>query len=610
MEATQDPIHESSVVVYPKTSNLESMDGTPNFRKRRLSLPKRQLTAGSGSETKVIFVNVDESTWSNSPDLGNPGLAPLLKEQPQPPSFSEEESWSEEKAHTFRKRRLSLNLLPQRLSDCDNSNSPDSNNNNTCLESTDAQPPVTKRRRLSSADSMASASTGWDPDYTKPRILHSVEMIAGPFAPPSPIHQDHVLHSQNPLPPSQISALDDDLAYHSTFGFSCDDYSTGFYPRRSPRKKRRRFSWKQRHHYVDEDKLPFPKNIVGTYSCHGIEPIYDSDYEEQQLLSTNNDDDDFSWGTEGHEEKKFRNPTDLLPTTTETTPQQKVPPLRPSTTTAISAKINQDRGGITFPYANSNTTALFAVYDGHGQGGELVSQFALHEIQRRLERHPLFHIDLEKAMRETFLAVDEALKHEPIIEPFFAGTTACVALLQNKKLTLANAGDSRAVMARKREDGKCWDGIDLTLDQNPDSPLEMERILKAGGYVSRPPEPGLSARVWLDSHMTQIGLAMARSIGDHAVAHVGVIADPVVTTFDITNRDDFMILASDGVWEFLSSQEAVQIVGNHLGMGATKACQALIEAAASKWHEEEGEYRDDITAIVVRLQHVWNHPNK
>lgn len=160
-------------------------------------------------------------------------------------------------------------------------------------------------------------------------------------------------------------------------------------------------------------------------------------------------------------------------------------------------------------------------------------------------------------------------------------------------------------MARKRQDGQ-WDGIDLTIDQNPDSPDEMDRILKLGGYVSPPPGPGLSARVWLDAEMTQIGLAMARSIGDHAVSDVGVIADPVVSSYNIVPEDDFLILASDGVWEFLDSQEAVQIVGDHLDeLGATKACQALIEAAASRWHEEEGEYRDDITAIVVRVHHLW-----
>jgi post-segregation antitoxin (ccd killing protein) len=43
----------------------------------------------------------------------------------------------------------------------------------------------------------------------------------------------------------------------------------------------------------------------------------------------------------------------------------------------------------------------------------------------------------------------------------------------------------------------------------------------------------------------------------------------------------------------------------NVSRGATKACQALIEAAATRWHEEEGAYRDDITAVVVCLQKLW-----
>ena len=317
---------------------------------------------------------------------------------------------------------------------------------------------------------------------------------------------------------------------------------------------------------------------MGTYSCHGVEPVYDSEYEEIVHDTV-------------EEEAK------------ETT-------LEPKQTTV--AKINQDRGGVAYPYANCNRTALFAVYDGHGQGGELVSQYALHEVQRRLEKHTSYPSDLTKAFQETFIQVDEDLTREELIEPLYAGTTACVVLVRDTQMTISNAGDSRAVLARRSSSngklGNKWQALDLSNDQNPDVPEEQERIEKSGGFVSPPPEPGLSARVWLDNSYSQIGLAMARSIGDHAVAPVGVIAEPEVTFHTIQEEDDFFILATDGVWEFIESEEAVRIVGERLekGDGATNACQALIEAAAAKWHEEEGNYRDDITALVVRLSGLWD----
>lgn len=228
-----------------------------------------------------------------------------------------------------------------------------------------------------------------------------------------------------------------------------------------------------------------------------------------------------------------------------------------------------------------------------------------------MEKQPDFNTNLKKAFVDTFLAVDEALRHEPLIEPLYAGTTACVALLRDDTLTVANTGDSRAVVARKKrspdgsDDVIAYQAIDLTVDQNPDLPEERKRIEDMGGFVSPPPEPGLSARVWLDEGFSQIGLAMARSIGDHAVAQVGVIAEPIVTTHNVEDEDEFLIIATDGVWEFISSEAAVEIVGTNLARGATKATQALIEAAAARWHDEEGDYRDDITALVVRLNELW-----
>jgi len=259
---------------------------------------------------------------------------------------------------------------------------------------------------------------------------------------------------------------------------------------------------------------------------------------------------------------------------------------------------------------------------GHGQGGELVSQYAMHEIQRRLEQHEMFSSNVAQAFMDTFVQVNNDLATEPYIEPQFSGTTACVGLLRKSQLICANVGDSRAVCARRkvvdddRDSGTSHVGggtphyhaIPLTQDQNPDSASELARIEQMGGFVSPPPEPGLSARVWLDPECTQIGLAMARSLGDYAVKDIGVIAEPVVTVHPIQPEDDFVIFATDGVWEFITSQEAVDVVGSHLSRydDATKACQALMELAAERWHDEEGDYRDDITALVVRLPLLWN----
>lgn len=304
---------------------------------------------------------------------------------------------------------------------------------------------------------------------------------------------------------------------------------------------------------VPKVPLPFAEGLVGTYSCHGIEPAYEGP--------------------------------------------------RP-----FVAKINQDRGVCVYPFAGDERMALFAVFDGHGEFGDKVSEFAMFETPKLLEQHPRLlkegDGDVERAFKETFLEVDDRLGRSPAVEAFYSGTTAVVALVHGNRLWVANAGDSRCTLATVR-DGKLV-AEDLSIDQNPDSPAEMERILGAGGFVSPPPEPGLSARVWLDADFTQVGLAMARSIGDHAVKGVGVIAEPEVLTHEVNPEEDrFLLLASDGVWEFISSQEAVQVVHDNLHRGVAQACQALIENAAARWRDVEGDYRDDITALVIRLP-LWS----
>jgi serine/threonine protein phosphatase PrpC len=93
------------------------------------------------------------------------------------------------------------------------------------------------------------------------------------------------------------------------------------------------------------------------------------------------------------------------------------------------------------------------------------------------------------------------------------------------------------------------------------------------------------------------GLAMSRSIGDDIAASVGVHATPEVTAVPLLPKHKFMIVASDGVWEFLTSEDAVAIVVQCNG-NAEKAAAELCARSFREWRAEE-EVVDDITAVVV-----------
>ena len=342
---------------------------------------------------------------------------------------------------------------------------------------------------------------------------------------------------------------------------------------------------------MGNQELAFPDDKVGAFSAHGIEPHPYIVREEASILFSSN--------------------------------------VEPQIVTLITQKINQDRGIVVQNFARSDQqTALFGVFDGHGRRGERVADYVMHEIPNRLRNHPKYQSNLHQAFVETYLSVDADIKRKADIEPYHSGSTACVVVLQGSKLTVSNVGDSRAVIGRRRtaEQGggnatyslpggptvdlprMRYDSISLTKDQNAKDPVERRRVLKSGGFVAEPREPGLPARIYLDKECTLVGLAMSRSLGDHNMKKIGVIANPVITHHVVADQDEFLILASDGVWEFISSEEAVRIVGDCLdkGLTASEASIQLIRHAMKLWKKIEGDYRDDITAIVVRLPQLFD----
>jgi len=271
-----------------------------------------------------------------------------------------------------------------------------------------------------------------------------------------------------------------------------------------------------------------------------------------------------------------------------------------------TAKINQDRGLVSYPFCGDPRQMLLAVYDGHGLHGELVSEFASFTYVDLLEADASsLRSDTAACMRSNMVKCDELIRKKRQVPSLDSGSTAIVAHLHGNIITTACVGDSRCVKGTRTKgnavDSKAaWEAHDLSVDQKPDDPGEKARIESRGGYVSRASESYGPARVWKGGFGIGPGLAMSRSLGDHCVAEVGVTAEPEMVTDEITPEDTLLILASDGVWEFITSQEAVAICQAKYP-NATAATKALIKESAAKWKAAEGNYRDDISAIVVGL---------
>lgn len=107
-------------------------------------------------------------------------------------------------------------------------------------------------------------------------------------------------------------------------------------------------------------------------------------------------------------------------------------------------------------------------------------------------------------------------------------------------------------------------------------------------------------RVW---HLREDipGLAMTRSFGDYAAAAVGVINTPEILEMNLVQGDLFIILASDGVWEFVSNEEAAAIIlPFYKQNSAEKAAEAIVKESMKRWQREDSSI-DDITCIIIFL---------
>jgi serine/threonine protein phosphatase PrpC len=251
---------------------------------------------------------------------------------------------------------------------------------------------------------------------------------------------------------------------------------------------------------------------------------------------------------------------------------------------------------------------FYSVCDGHGYYGHDVSGMVKKRLPELLVKEPGLLTEPARALRSATLKCDAELNHGPI-DVRFSGTTMVSVLLSGKVLYCANSGDSRAVLARQvnqRTTGKPrqWLAVALSRDHKPDEEDEAARIISRGGrieaYTDENGDPLGPARVWLQEHQLP-GLAMSRSLGDSVAASVGVTAEPEILECSLTPEDRFIVIGSDGVFEFLSSEDVVRIVAPYWKVQDVQgASERLVQEAELRWTEEE-DVVDDITALVLFL---------
>ncbi|MBA0685082.1 hypothetical protein Goari_026623 [Gossypium aridum] len=234
---------------------------------------------------------------------------------------------------------------------------------------------------------------------------------------------------------------------------------------------------------------------------------------------------------------------------------------------------NQDSFCIKTQLQGNPDIHFFGVFDGHGQYGAECSNFVKDRLVERLANDTTLLDDPLKAYNSAFLATNSEL-HDSEIDDTMSGTTAITVLVVGDTLYVANVGDSRAVIAVK--DGDRILAEDLSEDQTPFRKDEYERVKLCGARVlsvdqveglkdpniqnwgDEYSQGGDPPRLWVPDGMYP-GTAFTRSVGDSTAEKIGVIAVPEISVVRLTRNHLFFVVASDGVFEFLSSRTVVNM---------------------------------------------------
>ena len=276
-------------------------------------------------------------------------------------------------------------------------------------------------------------------------------------------------------------------------------------------------------------------------------------------------------------------------------------------------KTNQDNFFIYKNFLDSPENIFLGVCDGHGMFGQDVSGYLVNHLPQNLNNSlikeniksissPKDFEKISSIVSLTFVQTNINLVNDDKVDSTFSGATCSSLLFCPEKIISANVGDSRCVLGKF--DGKSWKAKNLTRDHKLNEEDEKKRIIEKGGRIEAyKDEEGDFVgpeRVWLKDENLP-GLAMSRSFGDDIAHSVGVVSQPEILEYKLLNEDKFILLASDGIWEFISSDECVNIVKDYyLKDDIDGALNYLYKESSKRWIMEE-EVIDDITLIIMFL---------
>lgn len=281
-----------------------------------------------------------------------------------------------------------------------------------------------------------------------------------------------------------------------------------------------------------------------------------------------------------------------------------------------------------------------------------LKQKEVHNHKAKLERmaqrlpdlDPMATVELAKeqfqqACLKAHVECNQAMHQDPNLDDSLSGTTAISVFFHGRRnrITICNVGDSRAVLGKvantsgNGQGARAFKAFPLSRDQTPYRKDERARVKATGARIlsldqleglepinenedgsrnedgdlelgEELDEGGDPPRVW-SPNGDYPGTAFTRSLGDAMAEELGVYAEPEMLTREIRPEDRVIVLASDGIFEFLTNQSVIDICAKF--SDPVEACRAVVAESYELWLQYELR-TDDITIIVIFVETVFD----
>ena len=225
-----------------------------------------------------------------------------------------------------------------------------------------------------------------------------------------------------------------------------------------------------------------------------------------------------------------------------------------------------------------------------------ILRYFFKKLNSDINNFPLFNDNiplLKDKLHEVCYYCHKDLKQRFGIDYEFSGTTLCCCFVLGDILYIVNIGDSKMILGKFYTNYNKWKAYSLSVTHSLELPSENARISARGGRIERirnkfGKEVGPLRVFDNDFDSKKPGLNMSRSIGDNFAKKLGVCYEPDITKYKIKKDDKIIIIATDGLYNCLSNEEIINIVGKFYADNKKpeEAAKSLFEIAKIKCNQK------------------------